>query len=72
MTNIVRITVLSVLLIILATTFSVPLAEAGSIPTLEIWLVETDKVEMRFGGIVVEEIKLDDGDHVNICNFLAG
>ena len=68
MTNIVRLTVLSVLLIILATTFSVPQAEAG-ILILQISKVEPGMVEMNFGGIV-EEKELDDGDLVQICNEL--
>ena len=70
MTNIVRLTVLSALLIILATTFSVPLAEAGSTPTLEIRMVETDKVEMKFMGEEVEMATLVKDDNVNICNDL--
>jgi len=69
--NIVRVTVLPVLLIILVTTFSVPLAEAGSIPTLEISMVETDKVEMKFDNTIVEKQELEIGNQVNICNFLA-
>ena len=68
MTNIVRVTVLPVLLIILATTFSVPQAEAG-ILILQISKVEPGMVEMNFGGIV-EEKELDDGDLVQICNEL--
>ncbi len=68
MTNIVRLTVLSELLIILVTTFSVPLAEAGS-AALQILKVEPGMVVMNFGGIV-EEIELDDGTPVQICNQL--
>lgn len=68
MTDIVRVTVLPVLLIILATTFSVPQAEAG-ILILQISKVEPGMVEMNFGGIV-EEKELDDGDLVQICNEL--
>ena len=68
MINIVRVTVLPVLLIILATTFSVPQAEAG-ILILQISKVEPGMVEMKFGGIV-EEKELDDGDLVQICNEL--
>jgi len=67
-TDIVRVTVLPVLLIILATTFSVPQAEAG-ILILQISKVEPGMVEMNFGGIV-EEKELDDGDLVQICNEL--
>ena len=68
MTNIVRVTVLPVLLIILATTFSIPLAEAG-ISILQISKVEPGMVVMNFGG-PVEEIELGDEDLVQICNEL--
>ena len=68
MTNIVRLTVLSVLLIILATTFSVPQAEAG-ISIFQISKVEPGMVVMNFGG-TVKEIELVDGTPVQICNEL--
>ena len=71
MTNIVRLTVLSVLLIILATTFSVPLAEAGSIsPVLIILKEDPGQVGMvdKSGSILTKN--LNDGDIVQICNNL--
>ena len=71
MTNIVRITVLSVLLIIQATTFSVPLAEAGSIsPALIIFKEDPGQVEMEdnSGSILTKD--LNDDDIVQICNNL--
>jgi len=70
-TDIVRVTVLPVLLIILATTFSIPLAEAGSIsPALIIFKEDPGQVEMEdnSGSILTKD--LNDDDIVQICNNL--
>ena len=68
MTNIVRVTVLSTLLIVLATSFSVSLAEAGSIPILEISMEPSGEVEMKFEGISIDMIEPEEDTPVNICN----
>ena len=68
MTNIVRVTVLSTLLIVLATSFSVSLAEAGSIPILEISMEPSGEVEMKVNGISIDMIEPEEDTPVNICN----
>ena len=68
MTNIVRVTVLSALLIVLATSFSVSLAEAGSIPILEISMEPSGEVEMKVNGISIDMIEPEEHTPVNICN----
>ena len=68
MTNIVRVTVLSTLLIVLATSFSVSLAEAGSIPILEISMEPSGEVEMKVNGISIDMIEPEEHMPVNICN----
>ena len=68
MTNIVRVTVLSALLIVLATSFSVSLAEAGSIPILEISMEPSGEVEMKVNGISIDMIEPEEDMPVNICN----
>ena len=68
MTNIVRVTVLSALLIVLATSFSVSLAEAGSIPILEISMEPSGEVEMKVNGISIDMIEPEEDTPVNICN----
>lgn len=68
MTNIVRVTVLSTLLIVLATSFSVSLAEAGSIPILEISMEPSGEVEMKFEGSSIDMIEPKEDTPVNICN----
>ena len=68
MTNIVRVTVLSTLLIVLATSFSVSLAEAGSFPILEISMEPSGEVEMKVNGISIDMIEPEEDTPVNICN----
>ena len=68
MTNIVRVTVLSTLLIVLATSFSVSLAEAGSIPILEISMEPSGEVEMKVNGMSIDMIEPEEDMPVNICN----
>ena len=70
MTNIVIVAVSTVLLIILFTTFSVPLAEAGVIShELDIRLFPSG-LEMAFDSEPVEMISLEEGTEVKICNQL--
>ena len=70
MTNIVRVTVLSTLLIVLATSFSVSLAEAGlpPPPILEISMEPSGEVEMKVNGISIDMIEPEEDTPVNICN----
>jgi len=69
-TNIVRVTVLSTLLIVLATSFSVSLAEAGlpPPPILEISMEPSGEVKMKFEGISIDMIEPEEDMPVNICN----
>ena len=71
MTNIVRLTVLSVLLIILATSFSIPQAEAGLVsPDLTILKEDPGQVKMEDNSGSILTKNLNDGDIVQICNNL--